>query len=434
MLYNAYEWQRAWFAGLGSIAQTSSEWLLSPANPLSYVGSSPVIARALEVFAHAAAPRGKPDFGLTTTIVDGTSVAVSEDILIRKPFGQLKHFNRAVSGRKDPRVLVVTPMSGHYATLLRGTVERLLPDHEVYITDWRDAKLVPLSDGKFDLNDYVDYVIEFMQHLGPGSHVLAVCQPAVPVFAAVAYMSANKDPATPLTMTMMGGPVDTRKAPTSVDDLATQRPYAWFEQNVIAEVPAIYPGAGRKVYPGFLQLAGFMSMNLANHMKSHWELFKHLVAGDDDSAEATKAFYEEYRSVCDMTAEFYLQTIDVVFQRQAIAKGEFVHRGQIVNPAAIDTTAMLAIEGERDDISGLGQTKAALDLAVHLPEAKKQYYMAEGAGHYGIFNGRKWRETIAPVVEKFIRAHDPAELTPLPARVVVPLHIEPAVVKGVELA
>jgi poly(3-hydroxybutyrate) depolymerase len=434
MLYNAYEWQRAWFAGLGSIAQTSSEWLLSPANPLAYVGTSPVVARALEVFAHAAAPRGKPDFGLTTTIIDGTSIAVSEDILIRKPFGQLKHFNRAVSGRKDPRVLVVTPMSGHYATLLRGTVERLLPDHEVYITDWRDAKLVPLSDGKFDLNDYVDYVIEFMQHLGPGSHVLAVCQPAVPVFAAVAYMSANKDPATPLTMTMMGGPVDTRKAPTSVDDLATQRPYAWFEQNVIAQVPAMYPGAGRKVYPGFLQLAGFMSMNLANHMKSHWELFKHLVAGDDDSAEATKAFYEEYRSVCDMTAEFYLQTIDVVFQRQAIAKGEFVHRGQLVDPTAIDRTAMLAIEGERDDISGLGQTKAALDLAVKLPEAKKQYYMAAGAGHYGIFNGRKWRETIAPVVEKFIRQHDPAELTPLPARVVVPLHIEPEVVKGVELA
>lgn len=434
MLYNAYEWQRAWFAGLGSIAQTSSEWLLSPANPMAYVGTSPVVARALEVFAHATAPRGKPDFGLTTTIVDGTSVAVSEDILVRKPFGQLKHFNRAVSGRKDPRVLVVTPMSGHYATLLRGTVERLLPDHEVYITDWRDAKLVPLSDGKFDLNDYVDYVIEFLQHLGPGSHVLAVCQPAVPVFAAVAYMSANNDPATPLTMTMMGGPVDTRKAPTSVDDLATQRPYAWFEQNVIAQVPAIYPGAGRKVYPGFLQLAGFMSMNLANHMKSHWELFKHLVAGDDDSAEATKAFYEEYRSVCDMTAEFYLQTIDVVFQRQAIAKGEFVHRGQIVDPTAIDRTAMLAIEGERDDISGLGQTKVALDLAIKLPEAKKQYYMAEGAGHYGIFNGRKWRETIAPVVEQFIRKHDPAKLTPLPDRVVVPLHIEPAVVKGVELA
>jgi poly(3-hydroxybutyrate) depolymerase len=434
MLYDAHEWQRAWLAGLGSMAQTSSEWLLSPSNPMSHISSSPVIARALEVFAHAAAPRGKPDFGLDTAVVDGKTVAVTEEILVRKPFGQLKHFKRDVADRVDPKVLVITPMSGHYATLLRGTVERLLPDHEVYMTDWRDAKLVPLADGTFDLNDYIDYVIEFMEFMGPGNHALAVCQPAVPVYAAVAYMSANNNPAVPVTLTMMGGPVDTRKAPTSVDDLATERPFAWFEQNVIARVPAIYPGAGRKVYPGFLQLAGFMSMNLANHMKSHWELFKHLIAGNDDSADATKAFYEEYRSVCDMTAEFYLQTIDVVFQRQAIAKGEFVHRGQLVNPADIDRTAMLAIEGERDDISGLGQTKAALDLATRLPDSKKQYFMAEGAGHYGIFNGSKWRETVAPVVERFIRAHDPAKLTPLPARVVVPLHVEPAVVRGLELA
>jgi poly(3-hydroxybutyrate) depolymerase len=434
MLYTAHEMQKAWLSSWGTIAQSSSKWLLSPQNPMSWMASSPVMARALEVFAHATAPRGKPDFGLNTTIVDGVSVAVSEEILVRKPFGQLKHFNRAVSGRKDPRVLVVTPMSGHYATLLRGTVERLLPDHEVYLTDWRDAKLVPVSDGKFDLNDYMDYVIEFMAELGSGSHILAVCQPAVPVYAAVAYMSANNDPATPLTLTMMGGPVDTRKAPTSVDDLATERPYAWFEQNVIAKVPAMYAGVGRKVYPGFLQLAGFMSMNLANHMKSHWELFRHLVDGDDDSATATKAFYEEYRSVCDMTAEFYLQTIDVVFQRQAIAKGEFVHRGQLVNPASIDRTALLAIEGEKDDISGLGQTKAALDLATSLGDDKKHYYMAVGAGHYGIFNGSKWRENVAPVVEHFIRKHDPAKLTPLPDRVVVPLHVELDVVQGVEVA
>ncbi|MFZ4689647.1 MAG: polyhydroxyalkanoate depolymerase [Polymorphobacter sp.] len=434
MLYTAHEMQRAWLSGMGTVAQSTSEWLLSPVNPMSYVAGGPVIARALEVFAHAAAPRGKPDFNLPFTIVDGVSVAVSEEIVSRKPFGQLKHFTRAVSGRKDPRVLIVTPMSGHYGTLLRGTVERLLPDHEVYLTDWRDAKLVPTSEGKFDLNDYIDYVIEFMNVIGAGSHILAVCQPAVPVYAAVAYMSANNDPATPLTLTMMGGPVDTRKAPTSVDDLATERPYAWFEQNVIAKVPALYPGAGRKVYPGFLQLAGFMSMNLANHMRSHWELFKHLIEGDNDSAEATKAFYEEYRSVCDMTAEFYLQTIDVVFQRQAIAKGEFVHRGQLVNPASIDRTALLAIEGEKDDISGLGQTKAALDLATGLDDAKKQYFMAAGAGHYGIFNGSKWREMVAPVVETFIRKHDPAKLTPLPDRIVVPAHIELDVVKGVELA
>jgi poly(3-hydroxybutyrate) depolymerase len=303
-------------------------------------------------------------------------------------------------------------MSGHFATLLRGTVERLLPGHEVYITDWRDAKYVPLSEGSFDLNDYVDYIMEFMEVVGPGGHMLAVCQPAVPAYAAVALMEANDHPARPATLTMMGGPVDTRKAPTSVDDLATERPYAWFEQNVVATVPANYPGAGRKVYPGFLQLSGFLSMNLANHMKSHFDMFNHLVAGDDASADATKAFYDEYRSVCDMTAEFYLQTIDTVFQRQLVAKGEFMHRGQVADPAAIRRTALLAIEGERDDISGLGQTKAALDLAVNLPADRKQYFMAEGAGHYGIFNGGKWRDIIAPKVEAFIRAHDAAGRAP----------------------
>ncbi|MBC7504360.1 MAG: polyhydroxyalkanoate depolymerase [Sandarakinorhabdus sp.] len=433
MLYTAHEMQRAWLASMGVVATSTAQWLLSSSNPMSFVASSPVMARALEVFAHAAAPRGKPPFALDTTIVDGVSAAVSEDIVLRKPFGQLKHFNRAVSGRKDPRVLIIAPMSGHYATLLRGTVERLLPDHEVYITDWRDAKQVPTSEGSFDFNDYIDYIIEFAGIVGPGSHMLAVCQPAVPAYAAVAYMSGRNDPATPLSLTLMGGPVDTRQAPTSVDDLATERPYAWFEQNVIATVPAGYAGAGRKVYPGFLQLAGFMSMNLANHMKSHWELFKHLVAGDDESADATKAFYEEYRSVSDMTAEFYLQTIDVVFQRQAIAKGEFVHRGVRIDPAAIDRTALLAIEGERDDISGLGQTRAALDLATGLGADKKQYYMAEGAGHYGIFNGRKWRESIAPIVERFIRKHDPATLTPLAVVSIVP-HIEPRLVAGIEVA
>ncbi len=434
MLYTAYEWQRAWLQGMSQVAKTSSAWLLNPGNPLAYVSPSPVLARALEVFSHAAESRGKPAFGLDTTIVDGTSVAVNEVVVASKPFGALKHFERAISGRNDPRVLVVTPMSGHYATLLRGTVERLLPDHEVYVTDWVDAKLVPRSAGKFDLNDYVDYIIEFAETVGAGGHMLAVCQPAVPCFAAVAYMTANDNPATPLTLTMMGGPVDTRRAPTSVNDLAMQRPYAWFEQNVIATVPAIHPGAGRKVYPGFLQLAGFMSMNLANHMKSHWELFKHLVAGDDDSADATKAFYEEYRSVCDMTAEFYLQTIDVVFQRQAIAKGEFSHRGQRVDPASITRTALLAIEGERDDISGIGQTKAALELTPNLPDAMKTYFMAPAVGHYGIFNGRRWREVIAPVVERFIRQHDTADRTALPVRIAVAEHVEPRIVAGIELS
>ncbi len=408
MLYNAYEMQRTLLAGVGAASKLTSEWLLSPANPLAYVGTSPVIARALEVFAHAAAPRGKPAFGLDATIVDGVSVAVSEEIVLRKPFGQLKHFVRAVSGRSDPKLLIVAPMSGHFATLLRGTVERMLPGHDVYITDWRDAKMVPLSDGSFDFNDYIDYLIEFMGAIGPGAHMLAVCQPAVPAYAAVSVMSVKNDPNLPLSLTMMGGPIDTREAPTSVDNVATEHPYAWFESNVVATVPPSYPGSGRKVYPGFLQLSGFLSMNLASHMKSHWEMFKHLVAGDDASADATKAFYEEYRSVADMTAEFYLQTIDVVFQQQLIAKGEFDHRGVRVDAANITRTALLAIEGERDDISGLGQTKVALTLATNLPEEMKKYYMAEHVGHYGIFNGSRWRNVIAPVVEDFIRANDPA--------------------------
>ena len=412
MLYSAYEMQRSWLAGAGALSQQTSEWLLNPANPFSYSGTSNVMARALEVFAHSAAPRGKPAFDLDTTIIDGETVAVTEHVVARKPFGQLKHFSRAGGDRGDPRVLIVAPMSGHFATLLRGTVERLLPGHEVYITDWRDAKHVPLSDGRFDLNDYVDYIIEFAGEVGPGAHMLAVCQPAVPAYAAVALMSANDHPALPATLTMMGGPVDTRKAPTSVDDLATERPYAWFEQNVVATVPPIYAGGGRKVYPGFLQLTGFLSMNLANHMNSHWEMFKHLVKGDDADADATKAFYDEYRSVADMTAEFYLQTIDAVFQRQLVAKGEFEHRGQFADPAKITKVALLAIEGERDDISGLGQTKAALDLAVNLPETSKEYFMAEGAGHYGIFNGKRWRDIIAPKVEAFIRAHDHAHAAP----------------------
>ncbi len=419
MLYSTYEWQRAWLAGLGSMAKASSDWLMSPINPMSYNGVSPSVARALEVFAHAAEVRGKPAFGLPTTLVDGHSVAVTETIVARMPFGQLKHFERDVTGRNDPKVLIVAPMSGHFATLLRGTVERLLPAHDVYITDWRDAKLVPMSAGRFDLNDYVDYVMDFLRVIGPGTNVLAVCQPAVPTYAATALMNAAGDPCAPATLTMMGGPVDTRKTPTSVDDLAKTRPYSWFENTVIAEVPPIYAGGGRKVYPGFLQLAGFLSMNLASHMKSHWQMYRHLVDGDDESADAAKAFYDEYRSVCDLTAEFYLQTIDQVFQRQLVAKGEFVHRGTIADPKAIVTTALLAIEGERDDISGLGATRAALELAENLDDGRKHYYLAEGVGHYGIFNGRKWREVIAPVFEAFIREHAAAAAVKVPQLSVV---------------
>ncbi len=404
MLYDAYEWQRTWLASASAMASVGADWLNNPSNPFAYLGGGPVMASALEVFAHASASRGKPAFGFTHTVIDGREVPVREEIVAQKPFGQLKRFAReGVEG--GPKLLIVAPMSGHFATLLRGTVERMLPVADVHITDWRDAKLVPTEDGHFDLDDYIDYLVSFLETMGPGSHMLAVCQPSVPCLATVALMGADRHPCRPRTLTMMGGPIDTREAPTAVNTLATERPFAWFEHNVIATVPALYPGAGRRVYPGFLQLTGFMTMNLGNHMMSHWEMFKHLVAGDDESADATKSFYEEYRSVCDMTAEFYLQTIDVVFQNHKLPKGEMTHRGRAVDLSAITDTALLAIEGERDDISGLGQTKAALTLATALPAEKKRYYMAEGVGHYGIFNGSKWRERIAPVLEEWMAAN-----------------------------
>jgi poly(3-hydroxybutyrate) depolymerase len=409
MLYDAYEVQRSLLAGASKLAGLGAGWLNNPANPFGYSAMGPLVAASLEVFAHAAAPHGKPEFGIEKVRVRGKTVPVHEEILLRKPFGQLKHFRRE-GHEEGPSLLIVAPMSGHYATLLRGTVERMLPSANVYITDWRDAKLVPLSDGSFDLDDYIDYLIEFLEVIGSRTgarpHLLAVCQPAVPAFAATALMNEDKNRWRPKSLTMMGGPIDTREAPTAVNTLATQRPFAWFEHNVIATVPMIYPGAGRKVYPGFLQLAGFMAMNLGDHLVSHWEMFKHLVVGDEESAAATQRFYDEYRSVCDMTAEFYLQTVDVVFQRHLLPRGQMEHRGRLVRPDAIRDTALLAIEGERDDISGIGQTKAALDIATKLPKAKKQYFFAEDVGHYGIFNGRKWRERIAPAVDKFIAAND----------------------------
>jgi poly(3-hydroxybutyrate) depolymerase len=400
--------QRSLLAGASAWANMSSEWMSSPANPFAKTGLGNMMASGLDVFAHASAPHGKPSFDLPFTTIDGKKVAVKEVVEAEKPFGQLIHFTRPDAPVGQPRLLIIAPMSGHYATLLRGTVQRMLPGHDVWITDWADVRLVPAAAGTFDLDDYVDYVISFLEHIGSGAHVLAVCQPAVPAFAAACVMSADKNPARPRTLTMMGGPVDTREAPTAVNTTATQRPYSWFEQNVIATVPFYHPGAGRRVYPGFLQLTGFMAMNWGNHLVSHWQMFRHLVDGDQESAESTKAFYDEYRSVCDMTAEFYLQTIDVVFQRHLLPKGEMMHRGRVVDPAAITDVAILAIEGERDDISGIGQTQAALKITPNLPDTFKQYYMAKSVGHYGIFNGRRWREQVAPVLDGWIAQHETA--------------------------
>ena len=410
MLYHAYELQRSWMNSASALASISAGMLSNPANPLSYLGMGPLAASALDVFAHATAHYGKPEFGIASVDIDGQPHAVTESVVLKRPFGDLLRFRVEGTPADRPRLLIVAPMSGHYATLLRGTVERMLESAEVFITDWADAKMVPTSAGKFDLDDYIDYVIDFAEHVhseanGQRIHMMAVCQPSVPAFAATALMNLHKSPATPATLTMMGGPIDTRECPTVVNNMAMQRPIEWFRQSVIATVPGKYPGAGRRVYPGFMQLSAFMSMNLSSHMMSHYEMFKHLTVGDEASAQATKTFYDEYRAVCDMTAEFYLQTVEEVFQKHSIPKGEFRHKGEIVDLAAITDTALLAIEGERDDISGLGQTKAALKLTPNLPEEMKRYYMAEGAGHYGIFNGSRWRTKVAPVVEEWIAAH-----------------------------
>lgn len=409
MLYNAYELQRTMLSGAAAWASVGAELLTNPSLPMGYMGFGNYMASALDVFAHATAPRGKPTFDIESVEVDGTLNAVTESIVLQRPFGNLLRFERAGLPKDAPRLLIAAPMSGHYATLLRGTVARMVESSVVYITDWADAKMVPESEGRFDLDDYIDYLIGFLEFIGPNTHMLAVCQPSVPAFAAAAVMGKHKNPCRPATLTMMGGPIDTREAPTSVNDVAMNQPLSWFKHNVIATVPLSYPGAGREVYPGFLQLAGFMAMNLGNHMMSHYGMFKHLVEGDGESAGATKAFYDEYRSVCDMTADFYLQTVEHVFQKHSLPKGEFVHRGEVIDPGAIRDTALLAVEGERDDISGIGQTRAALHLAPNLPEAKKRYYLAEKVGHYGIFNGSKWRGRIAPVLEDWMRTHPTVE-------------------------
>ena len=410
LLYHAHELQRSLLTMASSWASVSAEMLSNPMLPFGYVGVGPVMASALEVFAHAAAPRGKPAFDIEMVEVDGTVHPVTEAIVLHRPFGNLLHFSHPGLPENAPRLLIVAPMSGHFATLLRGTVARMAERAHVFVTDWADARMVPLAAGRFDLDDYIDYLVGFLAHIGPGAHILAVCQPSVPALAATALMNADRHPCRPASLTMMGGPIDTREAPTDVNDMAMQRPIEWFRNNVIATVPLHYPGAGRRVYPGFLQLAGFMSMNLGNHMLSHWHMFRHLVEGDGESADGTKAFYDEYRAVCDMDADYYLQTVQEVFQKHSLPNGTFDHRGRRIDLGAIRDTALLAIEGERDDISGIGQTRAALHLATGLAESRKRYLLAPEVGHYGIFNGSKWRTRIAPEVEAWIAKHDKAKL------------------------
>ena len=404
MLYYAYEFQRQLAKPVRLWANALEQLYSSPYNPLADTWFGKSVAASAEIVARLTQNYAKPEFGLKTTQVGNETVAVNEEILLRKPFCQLLHFHRDTPQR-HPKVLVVAPMSGHFATLLRGTVEALLPEHDVHITDWTDAREVPISQGNFDLDDYVDYIVEFCRYLGPDVHIIAVCQPSVPVMGAAALMAEAKDPRQPKSITLMGGPIDTRISPTTPNDLAMRNSMMWFRQNVISTVPLNYPGALRRVYPGFLQLTSFISMNLDRHINAHMRQFEHLVKGDDDSADSHRAFYDEYLAVMDLTAEFYLQTIEVVFKEQRLAHGTWVSRGRKIDPSFIET-ALMTVEGELDDISGVGQTKAAHALTPNIPGARHVHWEQPRVGHYGIFNGRKWREQIMPRVRDFIRDND----------------------------
>ncbi|MEY4091869.1 MAG: hypothetical protein RLZZ496_1051 [Pseudomonadota bacterium] len=406
--YHMYEMAHAALVPARAVSDATRLLFKSPVNPLAHTPFGRNMAASAELFERLTRRYGKPTFGLETTGVNGVTVAVTEEIVWEKPFGRLIHFSRdAQLTKPQPSLLIVAPLSGHYATLLRGTVEAFLPHYEVYITDWADARMVPLSAGSFDLDDYIDYLIEIYQFLGKdikgaGLHTLGVCQPSVPLIAAVARMEAENHPLAPASMTLMGGPIDTRKSPTAVNALAQERGTEWFRRNCIFSVPFPYPGFGRKVYPGFLQLSGFMAMNMDRHVNAHVEMFNHLVKGDGDSAEKHRDFYDEYMAVMDLSADYYLQTIENVFVQHSLPKGEMKHRGQPVDLTAIRRAGLMTVEGEKDDISGVGQTYAAQELCVNIPAERKVHYLQNGVGHYGVFNGSRFRSEIAPRIRDFI--------------------------------
>ncbi len=402
-LYTTLEVQRVALYPVNRLAKAGKEFFGSNYNPASYTDYGRHFAASCEMLERITRNFCKPEFGIESTIVDDKKVSISEKIILEKTFGNLIHFRKYnAKNFNQKKLLIVAPMSGHYATLLRGTVEGFLPHFDVYITDWVNAQEVPVYEGIFDADDYINYIIEFIQHLGEDVHVIGVCQPAVPVLAAVSIMSSENDPLVPKSMTLIGGPIDTRKNPTEVNKLAKDKPLDWFKQSVISRVPMNYPGFMRPVYPGFLQLGGFMSMNLDKHIEAHTEFFNHLIEGDGESVDAHKKFYNEYLSVMDITAEFYLQTVENVFQKHSLPKGKMVSRGRAVTPSDIKKTALLAVEGERDDISGRGQTEAAIDICTSIPKSKKKYYLQKSVGHYGLFNGRRFREYIVPVIKEFI--------------------------------
>jgi len=414
MLYQLYETQRALMSPFAEFASASAKLYSHPLSPFAHTPMSQRLSAGLDLMHRLAKEYEKPQFDIRGIEVDGVEVAVQELVPVTKPFCRLLRFKRYTDDlavlskmKEQPTVLVVAPLSGHHSTLLRDTVKQLLKDHKVFITDWTDARMVPLEAGPFHLDDYIAYVQEFIRHIGPECHVISVCQPTVPVLAAISLMASNGEQ-TPRSMTMMGGPIDASKSPTAVNNLAMNRSFSWFETNVIYRVPTNFPGAGRAVYPGFLQHTGFVAMNPDRHATSHYDYFLDLVQGDDEGAEAHRQFYDEYNAVLDMPAEYYLDTIKTVFQDFALINGTWVVDGQLVRPQDIKGTALLTVEGELDDISGAGQTRAAHGLCSGIDAEHQHHYVAEGAGHYGIFSGRRWREKVYPQVRDFIAQYDHA--------------------------
>jgi poly(3-hydroxybutyrate) depolymerase len=410
MLYQWHEFQRSLWSPMFYMAEAGAKMFTEPGSLLSKLPGAPRIAAGYELLYRLGKDYEKPEFGIRSVEAHGHHVPIVEYRALEKPFCNLVRFKRFSDDpdtvddlKDDPIVLVVAPLSGHHSTLLRDTVRTLLQDHKVYITDWVDARMVPVEAGPFHLDDYVAYIQEFIRFIGAKNlHVISVCQPTVPVLAAISLLAANGE-VTPRTMTMMGGPIDTRHSPTKVNDLATTKPLSWFRNNVINDVPRNYPGRGRRVYPGFLQHAGFIAMNPSRHAMSHWDFYEDLLKGDLDDAEAHRRFYDEYNAVLDMPAEYYLDTIRTVFQEHALPRGTWTVAGELVAPAAIKSTALFTIEGELDDISGLGQTQAAHALCTGIAGDRKQHLTVQGAGHYGIFSGRRWRDTVYPDVRAFIR-------------------------------
>ena len=408
MLYHLYELNQAALSPARAAAEAYRLLLRNPLNPAAHTPLGRGAAAALELFERTTRRYRKPTWNIRTTTVDGGDVAVRPRRIVAKPFCNLVCFERDLPlarRRKDSKLLIVAPMAGHYPTLLRGTVRDMLPDHEIYVTEWRDARRVPRAAGPFDLDDYIDYLIEFMRYFQGDVHLMAVCQPTVPVFAAVSLMESMRDRSVPKSIILMAGPIDTRVSPTAVNRFAEGRSIEWFERNVITQVPWPHPGVLRRVYPGFLQLSGFMGMNLDRHITAHRDLFGNLIRGDGDSADKHREFYDEFLAVMDLTAEYYLQTIEAVFLDHALPKGEMVHRGRPIDPGAIRRVALMTVEGEKDDISGIGQTFAAHMLSKNLPPAMRRHHLQPGAGHYGVFNGSRFRAEIIPKINDFIAAN-----------------------------